>query len=335
MDFTPKNNNFSPQEQGSSNSSKHDHTNDYRIDSSNRSIKSQPGQQTNNLDIHTTAINQKRRESESNSDNSGELQTVQVKFSKKTKVAFTNNNLDPKNYASTPNVPFQANMERRSSCPFDHKLDDKIKNSAIFQASTNRFDITAQNLIDDDPSEMETNRSRTSRNSKSSRRGSMRRKSIIKNMPRKDRDFSPSSAAQNKFKSNNKMLVLANTMAEGVSQVIDHFELIQNMEDELIANWKSYGAWSEKDVGTLVKLIINGAKERAIRLIEAYKVIGLITREIGLDFPNRVTLLKGKCVNTNTANMITKVRFAINNLYNKVGCMSLDDLEHFTELAQN
>lgn len=313
-------------------------TSDRVYKSPSRSNRSHPQSLLNIHDNLYTANSQRNRDSGSNSDVTDK---VKVRFTRNAQNDFTINQAESVNYPIQPAYPIQINVTgSRSTFPNNaKKLDfEKISESAIYQTGTTRYGTNQ--LADFSPEDMLdsiTNRSRTSRHSRKSGVGN-RRKSIIKNMPireHKDKDPSHPQHITEGYTPDNKMLELANTMAKGVGQVIDHFEHILHMEYELSANWKSYGAWSEQDVGTLVKLIVNGAKERALRLLEAYKVIGLITKEIGLDFPNRVTLLKGKKANTDGIIQKDKVKSAIINLYNKVGSIALTDLDYYIELAQN
>lgn len=51
----------------------------------------------------------------------------------------------------------------------------------------------------------------------------------------------------------NSMVSVANDMAPGVRQVIEHYELVYEIENELIHNGKAYGTWIEGDAGTLLR----------------------------------------------------------------------------------
>jgi len=114
------------------------------------------------------------------------------------------------------------------------------------------------------------------------------------NMERRDTQSITSNYIYENKANLSPLVSVANDMAPGVRQVIEHYELVLEIEHELIFNGKSYGSWIDGDVGTLMRLIIDGVLKRATRLLEAYRVIGVITEEVGQDFPNRVTLLLGK-----------------------------------------
>lgn len=63
-------------------------------------------------------------------------------------------------------------------------------------------------------------------------------------------------------------------------------------------------------------------------------MIGVITEEIGQDFPNRVTLLLGKSEAEPRFLVEEKAKQALIKLYNKVLSIPQDDLYFFRELAQ-
>lgn len=141
------------------------------------------------------------------------------------------------------------------------------------------------------------------------------------------------STLRETFVTNNQMLGLANQIAPGISAAITHYEFVDSVYREMTLHKGSYGDWLERDIGTIAKLLVTGVRHRATKLLEAYKTIGLITQEIGMDFPNRVTLLQGKREGTDITLHNEKVKNAIIRLYSKLGCISIDELEEFAEMA--
>lgn len=78
---------------------------------------------------------------------------------------------------------------------------------------------------------------------------------------------------------------------------------------------------------------MEGTLFRSIKLVEAYKVIGIITREIGQDFPNKVYLHQGRVNQIIPAEMEIRVRKTVQGLVQRIHM--INDPDYLTEMALN